>query len=759
MYKRRRDLISFVELIMDKRALEQERLEILRRYRQLIEVWHTRKETSDRWMVRKAFRLAADAHKDMRRKTGEPFIYHPLAVATIAAGEIGLGRTSIIAGLLHDTVEDTDIRLSDVKAMFGSEVERIIDGLTKIDEISDTTSTAQAETLKKILFTLSEDVRVILVKLADRLHNMRTMEVMPREKQLKVASETLFIYAPLAHRLGLYSLKSELEELSFKYSQPKIYRDLKEKLNERYDETMRFFEAFRQPFEKELKSNRLKYDIECNIKTTFSIWQKMKENGVPFEEVYGTYGVDVVVNTSPKREKRDCWSAYAALTSIYKPNIKSLRDWMSSPKANGYEAIHITVMGNGGQWVDVHIRSKRMDEIARKGYAAYWKYKDQSKIDAGLDEWLKKTRELLKESDEETIGFIDDFKSNLFSDEIVVFTPKGRMVNLPVTATVLDFAYSIHTDLGNKCIGANVNHKLVPVDYQVKSGDQVEIITSRIQQPNEDWFKYVVTARAKSRIKLAIKAERKKFRDEGKEKLEEYFAQLKLEYSKPLVNSIIEAKSLGGQVDLFYYIAKGKIDFKDVKEAVNPSDGRGSWIRGLRLPFSRPKASEASNGDKSGNENVDSSPAEESVDSDLKALDYSVSKCCNPIPGDNVIGLVFPNEPIQIHRTDCEKAIGLMAQYGKNIVKAKWKQKQGITFLAGIQIKAVDKIGLIQEVSARIADDFQLNIRTFNLESVEGLVDLTITLYVSDTDGLKKLIQRLKKIKEVIKITRLDRFV
>lgn len=757
MYKQTSDLISFVGLIMDQLALEQERLEILRRYRHLIEVWHTRKDTADRWMVRKAFRVAADAHKDMRRKTGEPFIYHPLAVATIAAEEIGLGRTSIIAALLHDTVEDTDLRLADVKAMFGSEVARIIDGLTKIDEISDTSSSAQAETLKKILYTLSDDVRVILIKLADRLHNMRTMEVMPREKQLKIASETSFIYSPLAHRLGLFSIKSELEEMSFKYAQPKLYRDLKERLNERYEETMQFFEVFRDPFEKGLKSIRLKSDIECNMKTAFAVWKKMKENGVPFEEVFGTFGVDVVINTKVEREKRDCWAAYAVLTSIYKPNIKSLRDWMSSPKANGYEAIHITVMGPGGQWVDVHIRSKRMDEIARKGYAAYWKYKDQKKIDAGLDDWLNKTRELLKESDEETFGFIDDFKRNLFADEVVVFTPQGRMINLPLTATVLDFAYSIHTDLGNSCIGANVNHRLVPVDYQLKSGDQIEIINSRIQQPNEDWYKYVVTARAKSRIKIAIKNDRKKFREEGKQKLDDYLSQLKIESNKAAINSLMKANGLVGQVDLFYYIAKGKIEFKDVKEVLAPSESRGGWMRGLRFPFTRPKTTAPLQKEQE-EANVSNLPAEsKKKNTEFRDLDYSVSKCCNPIPGDNVIGLVFPNEPIQIHRTDCEQAIGLMAQYGKNIVKAKWKHKEGIAFLAGLKIQAVDKIGLIQEVSAKIAEDFKLNIRTFNLESSEGLVDLSITLYVKNTESLNELIQKLKKIKEVIKITRINR--
>ncbi|MCF6170126.1 MAG: RelA/SpoT family protein [Bacteroidales bacterium] len=744
---------------MQTEVLEQERLEILRRYRRLIEVWHTRKTTQDRWMVRKAFRLAADAHKDMRRKSGEPFIFHPLEVAIIAAGEIGLGRTSIISALLHDTVEDTDLALEDIKGMFGEDVSRIIDGLTKIEDISETPASSQSETLKKILLTLSDDVRVILIKLADRLHNLRTLEAMPREKQVKIASETTYLYAPLAYRLGLYSMKSELEELSFKFSEPHLYREIKEKLNDGAKARQAYFSAFRKPVEKALKKLKLNFTIECKTKTAYSIWQRMVQDEIPFEEVYDVFNVDVVIDTEKENEPVACWSAYSVITTLYRPNNKTLRDFISAPKANGYESIHITVMGQNGHWVDVHIRSRRMDEIAKKGYPAYLKYKTQDASDAGLDKWLNKTKELLRESEEETVSFIDDFTKNLFSDEIVIFTPKGDMINLPLRATVLDVAYAIHSDLGNHCIGANVNHRLRPVDYELKSGDQVEIIKSRVQQPNEDWFKYVSTARAKSRIKIAIKTERKKYREEGRKLLEDYFRQLKIENSKTNINKLIEQKNLSGPVDLYYFLAKEQISLKGVKEVFSPTESAMSRLRNFRFPFIKQKVSLAANNSQSQlTENAKKTGNKTGKNlAEFSALEYSVSKCCNPIPGDNVIGLLFPNEPIQIHKTGCDTAIRLMSHYGKNIVKAKWKQKEGVTFLAGLQVKAVDKQGLLRNITNRITDDFGLNIRSFNLENIEGLVDINLTLYVNSTEKLNKLIQGLKKIKEVLKVSRYNK--
>ena len=744
-------------MIVQASVLEEERLEILRRYKRLIELWHTRKTTQDKWMVRKAFQIAADAHKDMRRKSGEPFIFHPLEVATIAADEIGLGRTSIISALLHDTVEDTDMTLDDIKSMFGEEVMRIIDGLTKIEGISETSVSSQSETLRKILFTLSDDVRVILIKLADRLHNMRTLDSMKREQQVKVASETKYLYAPLAYRLGLYLIKSELEDLSFKYSQPQVYREISEKLKAKTEERQAFFAAFRKPIESALQQMDLSFDIHCKTKTTYSIWQKMSKNEMPFEEIYDVFSVEVILNGENVKEVLACWSAYSAITSIYTPNNKSLLDYISAPKANGYESIHITVMGQNGQWVEVQIRSKRMDEIAKKGYPAYLKYKTQDSIDTGLDDWLNKTKELLSENEEETVSFIDDFTRNLFSDEIVVFTPRGDIINLPLHATVLDFAYAIHSDLGNHCIGANVNRRLRPVDYAVKSGDQIEIINSRVQQPNEDWYKYVVTARAKSRIKIAIKNERKKYRSEGEELLENYFKQLKIENSKPNVSKLIVQKKLIGLVDLYYYIAQGQIGFKEVKEVFNPPESAMNWIRNFRFPFVKQKSLIDADGMSSDESEKDAADKADKTTDEFSALEYSVSKCCNPIPGDNVIGLMFPNEPIQIHKTECDTAIRLMSHYGKNIVKAKWKQKEGVTFLAGLRVKAVDKLGLLQQIANQITSEFGLNIRSFNLESIEGLVNINLTLYVNNTDKLKKLIQGLKKVKGVMKVSRYNK--
>ncbi len=570
-----------------KLTTEEERQEILHQYRHLIEVWTTRKETKDLWDVRKAFRMAADAHKDMRRKSGEPFIMHPIAVATIAAGEMGLGRTSIISALLHDTVEDTGLMLEDVEKMFGPKVSRIIDGLTKIDEISDNNSTAQSATLKKVIFTLSDDMRVILVKLADRLHNMRTMDIMPQEKQLRIASETLYIYAPLAYRLGFFSIKSKLEELSFKYSQPELYTEIKQEIEESRPEQIGYLNDFMMPIRTSLKQKGLKADLLINEKTTYSVWQKMRRLELPFNEIYNTFSLDIIVNAENQNESLECWAVYSALTVIYKPNNKRLRDWMSTPKANGYEAIHTTVMGPQGRWVAVHIRSKRMQEIAQKGYAAYLKYKTSSSSPGSLDTWLKKTRELLMENDddEESISFIDDFKQNLFSDEIYVFTPKGDMITLPKGATVLDFAYAIHSDLGNRAIGANLNRRVVTIDYKLRSGDQVEVISSKIMKLQEEWFKIVVTARAKTKIKTALKNERKKYREAGEKKLNEIFSQLKIEYNGQNVQKVIKDSQVSSPIDFYYYLATGKIDVEDIKHFLLPNEDRTGWLRSLRIPF------------------------------------------------------------------------------------------------------------------------------------------------------------------------------
>ncbi|NOU46320.1 MAG: bifunctional (p)ppGpp synthetase/guanosine-3',5'-bis(diphosphate) 3'-pyrophosphohydrolase [Bacteroidales bacterium] len=728
---------------------------MLHRYRALVEVWHTRKDVTDVWMVRKAFRLAADAHKDMRRRSGEPYIFHPLEVATIAAGEIGLGRTSIICALLHDVVEDTEYRLSDIEAMFGEQIARIIDGLTKIDDLVGETDikSMQAENFRKVLLTLSYDVRVILVKLADRLHNMRTLDSMPPNKQLKIASETSYLYAPLANRLGLYAVKSELEDLSMKYIEPAVYQSIHRKMNDSREDREIRVNSFVSPVINALKKMDVKFRVLNRDKTAHSIWQRMKEKEIPFEEVYDTFVVRFVIDCPIELEKIECWRVYATITQFYRPNNDRLRDWISLPKANGYESLHATVMSNSGKWIEVQIRTEKMEEIAEKGYAAYWKYKDKPYSESGLDEWLSKVREILNTEEVSAIDFIDNFKLNLFSDEISVFTPKGKMISLPIGSTALDFAYNIHSSLGNSCIGANVNHKLVPLNYPLKSGDQVEIITSKVQQPKEEWFDFVVTARAKSGLKEGIRELRKTYKELGREKLEGWFKQLNIEPSKQNILHLIEIEEISGIVDLYFFAAIDRINLTKVRLAFKEKPGSGI-LRYLTNPFSRSKTKEEEHIPA---EKKDSFFRPKVIDQQMDEMNYTVSTCCNPIPGDEVVALFFPNEPLHIHRTNCPKAQNLMSQYGNNIVKAKWRQKEDISFLAGIKMTGIDSVGFVHRLTQIISIDIGLNIRTMQLESSGGVVELVITVYVQNAQQLKDLIASLRKIKEIRKVSRLDR--
>lgn len=734
-----------------------ERSEILRRYRNLIEVWHTRKDTTDRWMVRKAFRLAVEAHKDMRRRSGEPYVYHPLEVATIAAGEIGLGRTSIICALLHDVVEDTEYKLSDISAMFGEQIARIIDGLTKIDtmvEDSDVQS-LQAENFRKVLLTLSYDVRVILIKLADRLHNMRTLDSMPPLKQWKIASETSFLFAPLAYRLGLYAIKSELEDLALKYTEPSVYESVHASLEESRELRNRLIDSFLVPVKDSLAHMGVKAQVVVAEKSASSIWSRMKEKEIPFSDVYDTFVVRFVVDCPLEVEKIECWRVYAAITSIYKPNNERLRDWISLPKANGYESLHATVMSKTGKWIEVQIRSKRMDEVAEKGYAAYWKYKDSPNSESGLDEWLTKVREVLSSEDASALEFLNNFKLNLFSDEIFVFTPKGDMISLPKGATALDFAFSIHSNLGSKCIGANVNHKLVQLNHPLKTGDQVEIITSKVQYPKDEWFDFVITARAKSRLREAIREHRKTFKDQGREKLESYFKLINLEPSKTNITRLIDYEELSGLVDLYYFVAIDRVTLQRVKAAFKEKSGSG-FFKYLINPFTRHKPIEEVADQvlpKAGNSEIKADIVRE----DILELDYIVSTCCNPIHGDEVVALVFPGEPMHIHRVNCPKAINLMSQYGNNIVKAKWKQKEDIVFLAGLKIQGIDSKGFIHRITEVISIQLGLNIRNLQLESSNGVVVAYLTVYVSNSRNLKDVITQLQKVDGVRKVNRLDR--
>ena len=731
------------DLVID---LEEEKNEILKRYRALLRASKSTLQKGDKRMIRKAFDMALESHKDMRRKSGEPYIYHPIAVAQIAAEEIGLGTTSIVCALLHDVVEDTDMTLEDIEREFGKKVAKIIDGLTKISGVFDTNSSLQAENFRKMLLTLADDVRVILIKLADRLHNMRTMEFMPRDKQLKLSSETVYLYAPLAHRLGLYAIKSELEDLSMKYMERETYQFIKNKLNEKKTEREKFIRDFGEPVKKALAAQDLEADIFGRPKSIHSIWNKMKKKSIPFEEVYDLFAIRVILDSAPENEKADCWKAYSIVTDLYRPNPDRLRDWISSPKANGYESLHTTVMGPRGQWVEVQIRTTRMNEIAEKGFAAHWKYKESSS-DSGLDQWVQKVRDMLKNPDANALEFLDDFKMNLFSDEIFIFTPKGALIQLPSNATALDFAFEIHTDVGASCIGAKVNHKLVPLSYKLQNGDQVEIITSSKQVPKEDWLSFVVTAKAKAKIKSALKEERRKIAEDGKEILERKMKSLKITYNSENLQKLSYYFKLTSTQDLFFNVAKGIIDMKDLKD----------YQASEKVIENKPQ-------DKIEQEQVQSLlrniKAKDSdmllIGEDMQKIDYKLANCCNPIPGDDVFGFVTVSDGIKIHRTNCPNAAKLMANYGYRIVKARWTNQQELAFLTGIRITGIDDVGLINQLTTVISNDFKVNMRSITVDSDNGIFEGSIMVYVNDTEHLDNLIKKLKMVKGVTAVTRFD---
>lgn len=746
---------------------EVEKKEILKRYRYIFTVWRSNISVEDKRIIRKAFNLAANAHKDMRRRSGEPYIYHPLEVAHIVVQEIGLGTTSVICALLHDVVEDTDYTLADIEAIFGSKIAKIIDGLTKIEGIFDqATLSIQAENFKKMLLTLSDDVRVILIKLADRLHNMRTLESMPKDKQLKIASETIYLYAPLAHRLGLHAIKSELEDLSLKYTEPTIYETISTKLKESEEERTRFISKFIYPIKKALSEKGFNFTITGRAKSIYSIWGKMQKKEIPFEEVFDLFAIRIIIDTPFESEKADSWNVYTIVTDFYRPNPDRLRDWISIPKANGYEALHTTVMSHSGKWVEVQIRTKRMDEIAEKGYAAHWRYKETETIsdyqenqitETGLDNWLNRIKEILQSPDSNALDFLDDFKLNLFAEEIFVFTPKGEMKTLPVKSTILDFAYSIHSHIGNNCIGAKVNHKLVPINYQLKSGDQIEIITSLKQKPTDEWYDNVVTARAKSRIKFAIKEDQKLYTEDGKILLQNLFTQLNIDFNKINIHALKEHLKIHSSTELFFLSFSKKITVKDIKDCFNIEE-KSYWINKFNPFYKSKKTSDLpikSLADEIKGQ-IKNKPETLMLGEKNENLKYSISGCCNPIPGDDVIGLITPNEVIKIHRTNCEDAIQLMSTYGNRIVKAKWKENELITFLTGMKISGIDKRGIVKDISRVISEDLNLNIRSFNLQSSEGIFKGEIMIYVNNTKHLKDLMKKIKQIDGIQNIVRMS---
>ena len=726
--------------------IEAEKSEILKRYRALLRACKSTLKKGDKRMIRMAFDMAVESHKDMRRKSGEPYIYHPIAVAQIAAEEIGLGTTSIVCALLHDVVEDTDITLEDIEREFGKKVSKIIDGLTKISGVFDANSSMQAENFRKMLLTLADDVRVILIKLADRLHNMRTMDFMPRDKQLKICSETVYLYAPLAHRLGLYTIKSELEDLSMKYMEPETYKFIATRLNEKKTEREQFVKEFIGPINRIL----IEQDLEANVvgrpKSINSIWTKMKKKGIPFEEVYDLFAIRIILDSKPDQEKSDCWKAYSIVTDLYRPNPDRLRDWISSPKANGYESLHTTVMGPKGQWVEVQIRTQRMNEIAEKGFAAHWKYKESSS-DSGLDQWVSKVRELLSNPEANALDFLDDFKMNLFSDEIFIFTPKGDLIQLPIEATALDFAFEIHSDVGAKCIGAKVNHKLVPLSYKLQNGDQVEVITSGKQAPKEDWLNFVVTAKAKAKIKSSLKEERRKVAEDGKEILERKLKSLKITYNSDNIYKLSYFFKLSSTQDLFYNIAKGLIDLKDLKE----------FAATEKIIDQKPQLDTEQEQIQKLIKQVKTKDSDILlIGEDLQKIDYKLSNCCNPIPGDDVFGFVTVSDGIKIHRTNCPNATKLMSSFGYRIVKAKWTSQKQLAFLTGLKIIGIDEVGLINNLTKVISNDFKVNMRSITVDTEDGIFNGTIMVYVNDTQHLENLINELKQVKGITDVARFD---
>ncbi|MFT6941239.1 MAG: guanosine-3',5'-bis(diphosphate) 3'-pyrophosphohydrolase [Cyclobacteriaceae bacterium] len=728
--------------------IEEEKKEIIRRYRRLLRHAKPVLKEGDAKLVRKAFNRSLQAHDGMRRKSGEPYIYHPVEVAMICIDEIGLGTTSIVSALLHDVVEDTDTTLSDIEYQFGAKVARIIDGLTKISGVFEQGSSQQAENFRKMLLTLSDDVRVILIKLADRLHNMRTLESMSRDKQLKIASETSYIYAPLAHRLGLYVIKSELEDLCLKYTDTKVYGEIKKNINATKATRSKFIRNFIRPIKESLDSLGIAYEIKGRPKSIHSIWDKMRKQNVSFEEVFDLFAVRITIHAPLDKEKALCWQVYSIVTDFYQPNPDRLRDWVSIPKANGYESLHTTVMSEIGQWVEVQIRTSRMDEIAEKGYAAHWKYKEnKSREDAGLEMWISKVREILETNDASAIEFVDDFRSNLYSDEVFVFTPKGDLITLPIGATALDFAFDIHTEVGARCIGAKVNQKLVPLNYKLKNGDQVEILTSKKQKPVEDWLKIVVSSKARSRIKDALKEDMKKYSLAGKEIVQRKLKQMKLPLDQENLDLLAAYFNAKTPTDLFYLIGIGKIDHTEIKQ-----------FQEIRKDPKR-KLHSKSNGTDSG----PSKKKETSVGDDLLLLgddmdviDYKFARCCNPIPGDDVFGFVTVNEGIKIHRTNCPNAAELLSNYGYRVVKAKWTSRQAVAFLAGLKIIGTDRIGIINDVSNIISAQHKVNMRSLVINTDNGIFDGQIELFVDDTKHLEALITNLGKVSGIETVSRYD---
>ena len=703
-------------------------------------------------MIRRAFEFAREAHQGVRRKSGEPYILHPLAVAKIAVKEIGLGTKSAVAAHLHDVVEDTDYTVEDIANLFGPKIASLVDGLTKISEVMGSNTTKQAESFRKMILTLADDVRVILIKIADRLHNMRTLDSMPEHKQVKIASETLYIYAPLAHRMGLHAIKTELEDLSLKYENPVEYQELEKRIHDYRDEHTGLYQQFIAPIRERLTESGYHYDITARTKSVYSVWSKMQRRHISFEEIYDLLAVRIVFDPKDNQpEKWQCWNIYSLITDMYSPKPERIRDWVSVPKANGYEALHLTVMGPGGKWIEVQIRSRRMDEIAEKGLAAHWKYKgDNAEASNEVDKWLAGIKEMLEQPGTDALEFLDEFKLNLFAKEIRVFTPKGEMRTLPKGASVLDFAYDIHTEIGNSCIGGKVNHKLVPMSHRLQSGDQVEVLTSDKQKPQSDWLDFIVTAKARNNILMVFRREKKEQIRIGTTMFEKLLEDMKLPFGAENLNKALLHLKLQHKDDLYVSLAKGHLDIEEVRKALKKKS-ENKFVKYWKLQFFK------SDKDKP----VPDKEKEEEkgkVINDITddASDFIIAPCCNPIPGDDVVGMKIDGDKITVHKRKCPEAIRLMSSYGDKIVPVKWVSHKIMSFLAVIKLNGIDSIGIVSDITMIISKESNVNMRTVHFETKDGIFEGMIHLYVHNTADLNNLMMKIASLKGVENVSRVE---
>ena len=734
---------------MTAAAIEKENKEIAKQYKELLRISYQTLTDEDKKLIRSAFDVAVDAHKDQRRKSGEAYIFHPIAVAKIVASKIGLDAVSIASALLHDVVEDTPYTLDDIERMFGETVARIVDGLTKIAHLKkDKDISQQAENFRKMLLTLHDDVRVIIIKIADRYHNMLTMDSMPEHKQVKIASETLYIYAPLAHRIGLYNIKTHLEDLALKYTEPDVYYDIQAKIEDTEEENLAYIDAFSDVIRNSLDKEGLNYQIKGRMKSIFSIRRKMKAQNIPFDEVYDKFAIRIIYKSDRKNEKFLAWKIYSIVTDHFTPNPIRLRDWITSPKSTGYEALHITVMGPKGKWVEVQIRSERMHEIAEKGYAAHFKYKHGDQKEQGIEEWLNRLQEALEGANGNAVDFVEEFKLNLYSKEIFVFTPKGELKSMPKGATALDFAFHIHTEIGMKTRGAKVNGKLVPLGSELQSGDQVEIITSETAKPTQSWLDYAQTARARSKIKSSLKEEKKSVAEEGKEILRRKLKSQKINLNEDTVNKLVAYFKLKTSLDLFYRVGIGVIDNDKLKDFA--SSYHNAFLNFFKNRIRRTPVSK----------DIDKDEITTKYDmlvfgKEEEKLNYKLSQCCNPIPGDDVFGFVSVNDGIKVHKKNCPNAISLQSNYAYRIISAKWIDSTQEEFSVDIQLTGIDNLGLVNDITNIISDNMHVNMRNLNFTADGGTFKGKITLVVKNNNIIKKLMDNLKQVEGIDKVTRI----